>query len=387
MQFQANRIDLLNTVRKVEKAAPSRSTLAALKCILLEADAEASEITLYATDFEASIRHVVSADSGAVIRTSGSAVINAALLLGMLSLLKDDVVHIGYTKNSAQQITVSSGNASFCINCLPVKDFPRPPMPVPEYTAPLTKLCTLVKKTAFTAATSNDNPVLQCVSVQHNNSIAAATDGYKLIMTRLDKQETPPQDELLIPAAHLQLLASISTDEDVYNVGVADKHIVFTKQNMTFTTRRVDGDFIQVAQLIKAVVPKYTAIAEAKQVKEALDLVLAGTDAKRAVVNIVLLPDTIRIAASSDDYYALHEIEATVSAPTPTDGFYYKADGMTKLFNVMQGNVKLEIDTRGMLLLKTPSDVCLVVAQNKPQSKKVVKRTKSKNIETTKEAA
>ena len=384
MQFQVNRQRLLNAVQKAEKVVPNHAALPIMTCILIEANEDCGELSLHATDFDASIWYTIGASetindasketnneaegvshSRLLVNTSGRAVVNAKLLLGVLTLLKGDTVNIGYINDRATQIAITDEKSKFSLNCLPPNDYPPIQRPAPTSAVPLTKLCTLAKKTIPAAATSDDKPVLQCVSIQLQQSIATATDGLKMMMVRMDKQDSANCDNLLIPAEKLKLLASISSDADVFDIGVTDRHILFTKQDMAFAMRRIEGEFIQPLKIIKAVVPKYEATVNAIQMREALSLVQAGIT-EALPINIVLLHGSIRFMTESANHCITHEIDAEVAEPTPPDGFYYKSDGLDKLLSVLHGRIKIEMDAQGMMLIKTQNEVCFQIPQRKP---------------------
>jgi len=177
----------------------------------------------------------------------------------------------------------------------------------------------------------------------------------------------------------------MSTDDDIYNVSVTDRHIIFTKEQMAFSMRRIEGTFIQPAQIIKAVSAQYTAIVDARMMREAIELVQTGMD--NTPIGIALGQDTIRFVSETATNRAYHEIEAMVTAPTPEDGFYYNAAGLLKLFSTLVGNVKIEMDAKGMLLVKTQKEVYFQLPQRKPVIERTVKPKKAasaKNIIATK---
>jgi len=393
MQFQVNRLDLLAAVRNAEKVAQHQSKLEIMNGILLEADTTAGEVALTATNFEASIWCRIPAE----VSAGGMTVVNAKLLYGMATLMKGENLTINHASKNSAQVTFTDEKSTFVINCLPGGDYPRPTESsmAPDARIPLSNICSLAKKTAFAVATTDDKPVLQCISVQLGQGIAAATDGTKMMMVRMEKKEkenaSTATAELLLPATNLQLLASMSTDDDIYSVSVTDRHIIFAKEQMAFSMRRIEGTFIQPAQIIKAVSAQFTAIADAGLMYEAIDLVQTGMD--NMPIGIALGQNTIRFVSETATNRAYHEIEAAVTAPTPEDGFYYNAAGLLKLFSTLTGNVKIEMDAKGMLLVKTQKEVYFQLPQRKPVIDRTAKAKKTasaekaeKNIKTVKNA-
>jgi hypothetical protein len=80
---------------------------------------------------------------------------------------------------------------------------------------------------------------------------------------------------------------------------------------------------------------------------------------------------------------------------TPDTGFYYDVSALLKLFQIINGKVKLEIDAKGFMFVKTRSEVYLQLPIRAPIKKekpvkepKEQKRAKgAEDVKETKEAA
>jgi DNA polymerase III sliding clamp (beta) subunit (PCNA family) len=232
MEFTANRLELLEITKKVAKIADDASPIEALRGILIESDSDTGEILMTATNYEASILM----KTKATIMRSGKMVVNAKLLIGMLSLLSGEGITFYDAGNSI--IKVSSGACLYCVRCLPGGQYPKPMLPFPEETVKLSSICSLAKKTVFAVAKVENNaamPVLQCVclKINQNNAHAAACDGLRMMLVK-GSAESSGATEFLLPAKSFQIFASIADDAETYDVGIVGNETVFVRDNMLF---------------------------------------------------------------------------------------------------------------------------------------------------------
>jgi DNA polymerase III sliding clamp (beta) subunit (PCNA family) len=355
MKFEICRLEMLEAAKNAARVAPSLNQTEVLKGILIECDEDAGEVVMTATNFEQSIQQKIKAS----VDEGGAVLVNARMLVGIISLLPTD--YITFSAVRPETVTITGGKSFFEISCLPAQNYPRPVMPFPEETVKLSGICSLARRTVFAVSKDKFKPVLQCVSVKfRKNAVhAAACDGIRLMMTK-DEAYSSNQREVLLPGHSLQMLASISTDPDEYEVGDIGKEIVFTRNNLMFSMRKLPGEYIDTNTLLKAVVPAYSAVTDAGQMKEALDLVTAGAVGQETI-NVALFDGQIIIRRNSDYSEVQTTIPAVISKGTPDDGFYYDGGNLVKLFRILDGRVRIEIDAKGFMLAKTLNEVYLQV--------------------------
>ena len=83
-------------------------------------------------------------------------------------------------------------------------------------------------------------------------------------------------------------------------------------------------------------------------------------------MNLILSNGQINLACNGERGAVHYSVTANVSVKTPGTGFYYSTAKLNKLFQIIDGKVKLELDSRGMLLLKTKNEVYLQAPMAKP---------------------
>ena len=362
MKMEVNRLEMLAAAKNAARVAPHRSHVEVLNGILVESNDDTGEVFLTATNHEVSIQQKVTAS----VMESGAMLVNARLLVNMMDLLEGEFVTL--SDDTPNIITVMGGRCRFNIKCLPAKHYPKPVMPFPEETARLTGICSLAKRTVFAVSADERKPALRCVQVKLKNNavLAAACDGIKVMLLKEDAH-SPTDHEFLVPGRPLQLLASISSDTDEFEVGDVGKEIAFARKDMLFTIRKPPGEYIDTNSIMKRIKPVYTAVSDAAKLKEALDVVAVGTVWE--AVNLILLANEIILQRNGDYSQAQASVSANVTKDTPENGFFYEINSLLKLLGVIHGRVKLEIDAKGFMFVKTRNEVYLQSPLREPVQK------------------
>lgn len=366
MRFEINRLEMVEAAKNAAKVVPARAPVDILNGVLVEGNDNTAEVFMTATNFEMSIQLKTKAS----VAESGSMLVNPRLLVDMLSLLSGEFVI--FSADRTDVLRVIGGKCAYEIKCLLARHYPKPIMPFPEDTVKVSGICSLSRRTVFAVSKEEHKPALQCVNVKltQNTIHAAACDGIRMILVK-DEAESLENQEFLLPGHSLQTLAAISTDADIYEVADMGKEIVFVKENMMFTMRKIESSYIDTNSLIKSVKPVYSAVTDAYEMRKVLDLISVGAGVQP--VNLVMINGQIHLNCNGESGAVHSVVAAKISTDTPETGFYYNTAKLYKLFQVVDGKVKLEFDSKGTLLVKTRNEVYLQVAQNKPVIKPVGK--------------
>jgi len=368
MRFEVDRLTMLEAAKNVAKIAPTSSPVEILNRILVESNDNTGEIYMTATNREVSIQQKVVGSIG----ESGAVLVNPRLLIGMMSLLEGEVVT--FSADRPENLKVVGGKCTYHINCLPSNRYPKPIMPFPEESVLLTGICSIAKRTIFAVSKDKSKPALQCVNVKLKNSAvhATATDGMRMMLVKDSAVQTEEQ-EFLLPGRSLEVLASISSDSDVFEVSDIGNEIVFVRGDMIFTINKLTtGSYMDTTAVVKSIKSAYVAVANASDIKEALDLIaisaLAGSTKKP--INLILTSDEIILKCNNDTSESSTVVPAIISQGTAKAGFFYDVSALIKLFQVVAGKVRIEIDAKGFMLIKTRSEVYLQAPMHPPKKKK-----------------
>lgn len=64
-------------------------------------------------------------------------------------------------------------------------------------------------------------------------------------------------------------------NEDVFRVGTTGKSIVFFKENFLFSSRLMDGGYIDTESLLKTITNSFTVLTDIKEMRDALFSVMS----------------------------------------------------------------------------------------------------------------
>ena len=366
MRIDINRRAMLEAAKSVAKIAPSNSHTDVINGVLVEGNEDTGEVYMTATNHDVSIQYKLIASVG----LSGTVLINARMLVDMMTKLEGDSVTLSADKPELLQ--VSSGKCKLIINCLSPKSYPKPLIPFPEESVIMTGICSLAKRTTFLVSDDDTKPAMQCVQIKlTNNAVhAAASDGNRMMLTK-DSSEPTAEREFLLPGRSLQMLASISNDTDVFEVGDIGKEVVFVRGDMVFSIRKLAaGNFMDTSIVLKHLKPIYAAVADVEKMREALSLISVGALAggKRVPINMTFTKGEICLRCNNDYSIASNAVPANVTKSTPETGFYYDVSALLKLFQIVSDRVKLEIDVKGFILVKTRNEAYFQAPMRPPDN-------------------
>ena len=231
----------------VARGVSTRTAVLVLGGIQLRA--EEGSLHLAATDMEISLR----ATADAQVSGEGTTVVPGRLLLDIARSLPDSEVTIEHRPEEAT-VVVTSGTASYRLHTYSAEDFPRlPDVDIGVlHTVDRDALIETVARVGRSASRDESRPVLTGILVRFETGkiVMAATDSYRLAVKETTVSDELPELEAIIPARALQELARIASSSDDLQLGMQDNHVVFGSDGTWLTTRRIDGQFPNVRQLL-----------------------------------------------------------------------------------------------------------------------------------------
>ncbi|HET7566376.1 MAG TPA: DNA polymerase III subunit beta [Gaiellaceae bacterium] len=246
LRITCGKDELVQGLGVVGRAVSTRTSVQILSGILLEASGD--ELRLAATDMELSLRASVPAR----VEGDGAIVLPGRTLVDIARLLPGDEVTIEH-RPSESVVHVTSGSASYTLHTFNPEDFPRLPdlSTIQTFTVDRESLLETIGRVARASSRDESRPVLTGVLVQFSAGklVMAATDSYRLAIKETDLSGGAPDLEAIVPSRALQELARIAGDEEIA-VGVHENQVLFVTGGVWLTTRRIDGQFPNVRQLL-----------------------------------------------------------------------------------------------------------------------------------------
>ncbi len=239
--------ELASRLAIVARGVSTRTAVLVLGGIQLRA--EEGRLHLAATDMEVSFR----TELECTVDGEGSVVVPGRLLLDISRSLPDNDVTIEHKPEEAV-VVVTSGTANYRLHTYSAADFPRLPSVDRSslHTIDRDALIETVARVGRSASRDESRPVLTGILVRFEPGkiVMAATDSYRLAVKETPVAGTLPELEAIIPARALQELARIASGTDDLQLGLQENHVVFGVDGTWLTTRRIDGQFPNVRQLL-----------------------------------------------------------------------------------------------------------------------------------------
>src|SRR5438552_4533237 len=247
MKVTCSKDELVAKLAVVGRAVSTRTAVQILSGVMLRA--EAGELRLAATDMELSLRSSLEAN----VEGEGAAVVPGRLLVDLARLLPEGEVVIEH-RTEENVVRIECGPASYRLHAFSEEDFPRLPEldAVGTFSVEREALLETIARVSRSASRDESRPVLTGILVRFEPGklTMAATDSYRLSVKETPLSGESPELEAIIPARALAELQRIATAGDTVELGVHENQIVFGSGGVWLTSRRIDGQFPNIAQLV-----------------------------------------------------------------------------------------------------------------------------------------
>ena len=237
MKLICSKADLLHGVNIVSKAVPTRTTMAILECILI--DASTNEIRLTANDMELGIETKIEGE----IAERGVIALDAKIFSEIVRKLPDSDVTI--ETDASFKTVISCEKAKFNIVGKSGDDFSYIPY-IEKNEAIVMSQFTLkevIRQTIFSIADNDNNKLMtgELFEIKENELKVVSLDGHRISIRNIELKNNYDAKKVVVPGKTLQEISKIlpgNADEDVL-VYLADNHIVFDFDNKTVVSRLI----------------------------------------------------------------------------------------------------------------------------------------------------
>ena len=249
MKIKCMKSNLLTGVNIVSKAVPSKTTMAILECILI--DASANSIKLISNDLELGIETVV---QGEIIE-NGIIALDAKIFSEMVRKLPDAEVTI--TTDGSFKTNITCGKSKFDIVGKSGDDFSYLPSIDTENPIVLSQLTLrdIVKQTIFSINENDNNKLMsgELLEIEDKNLRLVALDGHRIAIRNVELTDSYEKSKTVIPGKALSEVTKILTGgaNDKVNIFISDKHIAFIFDNTTVVSRLLEGEFFNVDNMLQ----------------------------------------------------------------------------------------------------------------------------------------
>ena len=250
MKIVCSKSELVKGVNIVSKAVPTRTTMAILECILI--DASTNEIKLTANDMEIGIETVIEGN----IEERGIIALDAKLFGDIVRKLPDNEVTI--ESDVTYKTTISCEKANFNLVGKSGEDFAAIPMVTRNKPIVISQftLKEVIRQTIFSIADNDNNKIMmgELFDIKANNLQVVSLDGHRISVRNIELKESYEDKKVIVPGKSLNEISKIisgNADEDVI-ISMTDNHIVFEFENTTVVSRLIEGDYFKIDQMLSS---------------------------------------------------------------------------------------------------------------------------------------
>lgn len=328
MKIRFEKAKMLEKLVRAMGAVSQKNTHPFTEGILLETAGDRLKMSTY--DMEKSVRASIEAE----ILIEGACVINAQRLLSIVRILPQSEITLSVDEELL--VSIKSGRSSFSLHALPAKDFPQMPVIVGKESFTLEQ-CVLKKmlaKTFHSIAQIDQRPVLCGAFFKlENDKIKVVTcDSYTISVCDyktpvLSMIENLERTSFIVPGKTVTELMKMLSDEEgeFITIMVTAKNIIFNMENLVFSSRLVEGEYIDYDRLIPKDQP-ICAVLDSKAFTDALERAALISEEKIAgttknYVKLSLSGDTMQISSKSVNGNIIEEIPAEHSGEDIVIGF------------------------------------------------------------------
>ncbi|SDH68370.1 DNA polymerase-3 subunit beta [Pseudobutyrivibrio sp. 49] len=250
MKITCQKSDLVKGVNIVSKAVPTRTTMAILECILI--DASAGEIKLTANDMEIGIETIVNG----TISERGIIALDAKKFSEIVRKLPDNEVTI--ETDSSYKTSITCEKAKFDIIGKSGEDFsylPNIQRNQPIIISQLT-LRDIIRQTIFSVADNENNKMMtgELIEIKDNKLKVVALDGHRVSIRNVELKNPADDVKVVVPKKTLNEIIKIVDGgiDDEVNIFVTDNHIIFEFDQTTVVSRIIEGEYFKIEQMLSA---------------------------------------------------------------------------------------------------------------------------------------
>lgn len=250
MKLICSKQNLLYGVNIVSKAVPTRTTMAILECILI--DASANEIKLTANDMELGIETRIEGQ----IEERGIIALDAKIFSEIVRKLPDSDVTIETDSNF--KTTITCEKAKFNIVGKSGDDFSYIPFIERNESVHISQftLKEVIRQTIFSIADNDNNKLMtgELFEINENELKVVSLDGHRISIRKLQLKENYEHKKVVVPGKTLQEVSKIlpgNADSEV-DIYITENHIVFEFDNTMVVSRLIEGEYFKIEQMLSS---------------------------------------------------------------------------------------------------------------------------------------
>lgn len=328
---------------------------------------------------------MVQTAAGALVEEDGSFVMNHDLLPQIAALLPEKEVSLE-TRRDNRELVIKSGKTVYEILVLPGETYPMPVLPFPGATVKVRGIAQLIRAVSFAVATDTKarSPMNGINLLLNDKGLSATACNGTQYAQVIGDSSCKGAASFAMPLTAMGMLEKLSNDKSVYDMGVTDNTLVFWDGSLLFSTRLLSGEAVSPNMIFDVFQKRYTAVSDAEALQKGLAAASVLVD-KHTNVELTLREHSIYFACAtgqpeppkaSNSEVAFHswgqsagDAPALMDTNLPDKPFYLGANYLAEMLKRTEGEVTLEFDLNGHMMLTCPKTRirCFQTAMKAPQ--------------------
>ena len=303
MNFKIKRLELLNALTKVSRAVSIKSPLPVLTGIKF--DLKEDELILTGSDSDITIQTSIQ-DHIDIIET-GSVVLSSKYILEIIKKIDSEDVHIFIVDGTLTRI--EGANSRFDLNGTSYIDYPRIDLNKTGVNLQMKSidLKEAIEQTSFATSEKETRPVLTGVNFKAKDHVleCIATDSYRLAK-RILNIDSDISFNIIIPKKSLIEISRIIEKDELIDLYVSDRKVLFVFDHVLIQTRLIDGTFPDTSRLIPDSFD-YSMSIDSTSLLNSIDRASLLTNEQTNIVKLTMNQDTVILSSFSQEIGSVEE--------------------------------------------------------------------------------
>ena len=322
MKFTCSQLSLNKAINTVSKAVSPKTTMPALKGILLTV--VGGNLFLTSSDLDICIKTSTFINDG----EDGSVIVNAKLFGEIVRKLPNSIIRAEVDEKGLMKI--SCLGSEFSIVTLPAEEYPS----VGEIDK--TKhiklngylLRKLIRRTSFAASIDEKKGILVGCLLNINNGYLemASLDGFRLALAK-EYEVFDGEDSVVIPASSLSVIEKIITEnlgESTIDLFIENKKIAVITEDTEITARLLEGEFIRYKDIIPKTYATKVILSKSELLSSIERASLFSREGKNNLIKFKVEKESIILSSRSEEGNVNEVINAEVEGNELVIGFNSK---------------------------------------------------------------
>lgn len=305
MNFKIKRTTLLHSLSKTTKAVSVRSPLPVLTGIKFELQSE--QLVLTGSDSDITIQTVIEKNDDLQIFEEGSVVLSAKYILEIVRKIDSEFIDIEIIDGLLTRIKGS--NSEFNLNGTDAIDYPRIDLSKSgtHFLLNSMTLKEIISQTKFAASDKETKPILTGINLKARDGFleCVATDSYRLAK-KIVTLEKDVSFNITIPQKSLDEISKIIEKNEMIDVYVSDRKVLFVFDSNVIQTRLIDGSYPDTSRLIPTE-EAYKLEVDSSYLLTAIDRVSLLSNEQNNIIKLELSDEKVILSSFMQEIGSVEE--------------------------------------------------------------------------------